>query len=607
MAGNHKPQMRKRAVTLVTLLLFIALTFGVRWVVKTQRSPGAITVIEAQGMDMTAMKAPQGTQPVAAEKAQYRRVGSEQSFPATVMAFSDEEIIARVPGRVLSLAYPGDHVRAGQIVAQLDAREYFDQQRQARFMAESSGAQTQASRQEVDLLRASKARTLADLNVANVGVSKSEADKEVAAQELQRTLSEADAKKARVKDREADLIYAEQDLGRQQQLYGEGFTSLDQFQRAQRAHDTAESKVQEAEAEAAAMDKAAQAASGRVSAMDKEIEQSKAQVKSAQAAILEADKDVEKAKAEVRSSKDQAQASLSQADSASQIAGYTQMRSVDSSMVSERYVAPGSIVAVGQKLLMLHMAEKVRIQAQLPEALAAFVSPGTPVVIRYGELVRPSRITSAFPTADTSTRTFTVEAILDNPAHRFLPGSFATMSVQTAETQSQLAVRSPAIQTDASGTSFVWVVAESAEGQKTDWTCPMHTEVSETGPGNCPICKMELVPRSRGGRTIATRRAVTAGASDGPFTAVTGDLKPDEAVIWAGFETLIQGSPIQVVSWGENGPKQLEPVEPHSKTRQAAASHKQLYTCPMHPEVILDHPGRCPKCGMELIPKKAPR
>ena len=25
------------------------------------------------------------------------------------------------------------------------------------------------------------------------------------------------------------------------------------------------------------------------------------------------------------------------------------------------------------------------------------------------------------------------------------------------------------------------------------------------------------------------------------------------------------------------------------------------YTCPMHPEVVMDHPGKCPKCGMELV------
>ena len=35
----------------------------------------------------------------------------------------------------------------------------------------------------------------------------------------------------------------------------------------------------------------------------------------------------------------------------------------------------------------------------------------------------------------------------------------------------------------------------------------------------------------------------------------------------------------------------------------------QKYTCPMHPEVITDQQGNCPKCGMKLVPikEKKPR
>jgi Heavy metal binding domain len=29
---------------------------------------------------------------------------------------------------------------------------------------------------------------------------------------------------------------------------------------------------------------------------------------------------------------------------------------------------------------------------------------------------------------------------------------------------------------------------------------------------------------------------------------------------------------------------------------------KVKFTCPMHPEVVKDHPGKCPKCGMTLVP-----
>ena len=33
-----------------------------------------------------------------------------------------------------------------------------------------------------------------------------------------------------------------------------------------------------------------------------------------------------------------------------------------------------------------------------------------------------------------------------------------------------------------------------------------------------------------------------------------------------------------------------------------ASIAKQTYTCPMHPEVVQDRPGNCPKCGMMLKP-----
>ena len=34
---------------------------------------------------------------------------------------------------------------------------------------------------------------------------------------------------------------------------------------------------------------------------------------------------------------------------------------------------------------------------------------------------------------------------------------------------------------------------------------------------------------------------------------------------------------------------------------------KVKYACPMHPEVVKDHPGKCPKCGMTLVPIKPGR
>ena len=42
--------------------------------------------------------------------------------------------------------------------------------------------------------------------------------------------------------------------------------------------------------------------------------------------------------------------------------------------------------------------------------------------------------------------------------------------------------------------------------------------------------------------------------------------------------------------------------EPNSKNAPQQDSIPLRYTCPMHPEVVQDHPGNCPKCGMTLEP-----
>lgn len=40
------------------------------------------------------------------------------------------------------------------------------------------------------------------------------------------------------------------------------------------------------------------------------------------------------------------------------------------------------------------------------------------------------------------------------------------------------------------------------------------------------------------------------------------------------------------------------------KTDKKDTSFHAMYTCPMHPEVVSNKPGKCPKCGMTLVEKK---
>ena len=41
----------------------------------------------------------------------------------------------------------------------------------------------------------------------------------------------------------------------------------------------------------------------------------------------------------------------------------------------------------------------------------------------------------------------------------------------------------------------------------------------------------------------------------------------------------------------------------HAKAEAGAqATRKQMYQCPMHPQIMQDRPGDCPICGMALVP-----
>src|SRR5262245_21651399 len=47
------------------------------------------------------------------------------------------------------------------------------------------------------------------------------------------------------------------------------------------------------------------------------------------------------------------------------------------------------------------------------------------------------------------------------------------------------------------------------------------------------------------------------------------------------------------VAWNARGPG--------GKSGNVAAG-AQKWTCPMHPQIVMDHAGSCPICGMDLVP-----
>ena len=48
---------------------------------------------------------------------------------------------------------------------------------------------------------------------------------------------------------------------------------------------------------------------------------------------------------------------------------------------------------------------------------------------------------------------------------------------------------------------------------------------------------------------------------------------------------------------------QVKQDSTHKTTHHTTVAKK--YTCTMHPEVVSDKPGKCPKCGMDLVLMKS--
>lgn len=81
--------------------------------------------------------------------------------------------------------------------------------------------------------------------------------------------------------------------------------------------------------------------------------------------------------------------------------------------------------------------------------------------------------------------------------------------------------------------------------------------------------------------------AASPASAAAPIAAVTRSLEADpplpgeSAAGWEGLESSV-------------------PAESH-----AGHEHGAIYTCPMHPEVLSEAPGKCPRCGMNLVKRDA--
>ena len=204
------------AVVLIVLFLLV------QWVVKLFQQPGQMDLLESQTMDMT-VRPPEGAMPVETEVLREQSFESAVTYTGSATAFNDALIYPRVQGWLVSMnVYPGDRVRRGQLLAQLDSRELSSRVNEAAFSQEAasqgynaalsskSQAQTQAQKsgQAIQTARANLEYWQNEINRART-LAKEEV---ITTEELQREQSQFEAAQSQYNQALSELKAARQGI-----------------------------------------------------------------------------------------------------------------------------------------------------------------------------------------------------------------------------------------------------------------------------------------------------------------------------------------------------------------------------------------------------------
>ena len=243
--------------------------------------------------------------------------------------------------------------------------------------------------------------------------------------------------------------------------------------------------------------------------------------------------------------------------------------------VVEKDVVEGQMADAGMKLYRLADLSLVWVQAQVYEQDLAFIRLGQEATVTLSYLPDRKfvgRVTYIYPWVDEKTRTAKVRMEFHNPGYFLKPGMFATV-----ELRAELAP------------STVLVPASA---------------VLRSGEKNTVFVALD------GGRFEP--RTVTLGPrSDEDMYQVFGGLSEGERVVTSGQFMLDSESQLREAIQKMLAPGttvQPEPSAAIALTETPVAEETgSVYVCPMpeHVSIEYQHPGKCPICGMTLVPASA--
>ncbi len=266
--------------------------------------------------------------------------------------------------------------------------------------------------------------------------------------------------------------------------------------------------------------------------------------------------------------------------------------------VVEKMAVRGLKVMPGMNLYQIADLSTVWVLADIYEYEIPFVKVGqeaTVMLTYYAGEVFKGRVTYVYPSLSPETRTGKVRLEFPNPGQKLKPGMFANVNLQS-EASKQLAVPEEAVM-DSGVEQIVFVAHEG---------------------GYFEPRKVEIGPK------VGDRFIILSGLKEGEKVVTSGNFLIDSESrlksatgAMAGMSHAGQGGEQPKAQSQEQKPtpKSVQPDHSqHQMPKQDKSSEQsghdmgevksvdgKKYTCSMHPEVIMDAPGKCPKCGMNLV------
>ncbi len=181
-------------------------------------------------------------------------------------------------------------------------------------------------------------------------------------------------------------------------------------------------------------------------------------------------------------------------------------------------VNPGQYINPGDKIVTLQQLDPIYADFYLPQQALAVLKVGMPVTLTvdtYGNQLFKGKVTTIDPLVDVNTRNVQIEATVDNPKSKLIPGMFSNVIVNTEQATKYLTVPETAISYNSFG-NVVFIVNNKGKDRK-----------------GKPILTV-------------TQSFVTTGETRGDQIAILKGIKAGQMVVTSGQLKLKNGSYITI-------------------------------------------------------------